>query len=347
MIQGRFSDVDVRSDRAEPRAPTVEWPTLGLILACYGLWAASLFWLADLAVPLAILVTGLTVTLHSSLQHEVLHGHPTRWRWLNEGLVLLPLGLLYPYGRFRDLHLAHHQDEFLTDPYDDPETNFHDPAVWARLSRVRRALLQFNNTLFGRMLVGPVLGGVCFIAGDMRAIAGGNRVILRDWLVHLAGLVVLVQILQAAAMPGWAYVMAVYIGLAILKIRTYLEHRAHDLARGRTVIIAGGRVLPFLFLNNNLHAVHHAKPNLAWYRLPGLFAERREEFLRRNEGYSFTSYAEVFRRYFLRAKDPVPHPLWPKQAQAIRRKVGTGPELSKKGTAAGTGSAAPGARGAR
>jgi hypothetical protein len=32
--------------------------------------------------------------------------------------------------------------------------------------------------------------------------------------------------------------------------------------------------------------------------------------LRRNDGYRFASYAEVFRRYFWRAKDPVAHPLW-------------------------------------
>jgi fatty acid desaturase len=37
-----------------------------------------------------------------------------------------------PYLRFRDTHLAHHHDPNLTDPYDDPESNFQDPAVWAR-----------------------------------------------------------------------------------------------------------------------------------------------------------------------------------------------------------------------
>lgn len=295
------------------RRPAVEWPTLMLIGGCYGVWALSLFWLAPLFLPVAILTTTLMVTFHSSLQHEVLHGHPTRWRWLNEALVLLPIGLLYPFGRFRDTHLAHHQDEHLTDPYDDPETNFHDPAVWIRLSRPRRGLLRFNNTLFGRMLVGPAIGAICFVGGDLKAIAFGNRAILRDWLIHLAGLIVVVQILQEGTMPGWAYLLSAYMGLSILKIRTYLEHRAHDLARGRSVIIPGGRVLPFLFLNNNLHAVHHAKPNVAWYRLPALFAERREEFLRRNDGYTYQGYGEIFRRYFLRAKDPVPHPLLPKR----------------------------------
>jgi fatty acid desaturase len=289
--------------------PAIEWPTFTLIVACHGLWWLGVGWLSALWLPLGVAARAIVITLHSALQHGVLHGHPTRLGWLNAFFVFLPVGLLFPYGRFRDTHLAHHRDEFLTDPYDDPESNFQDPEVWARLSGPSRAGLMFNNSLAGRMLIGPAIGAVGFIWSDMRAMAGGNRAILRDWLLHLAGLICLVWLLGFADMPGWAYVLSVYMGLSILKIRTFLEHRAHDMARCRTVIVEGGVFLPFLFLNNNLHAVHHAKPGLAWYRLPALYRERKAEFLRRNEGYSYASYAEVFRRYFLRAKDPVPHPL--------------------------------------
>ena len=41
-------------------------------------------------------------------------------KWLNEALVFPALSLAIPYQRFRDSHLAHHNDEILTDPYDDP-----------------------------------------------------------------------------------------------------------------------------------------------------------------------------------------------------------------------------------
>jgi fatty acid desaturase len=294
------------------RRPSVDWPTLVLTAACYLVWALGITGASQVWLPLGILVTTLMVTLHSSLQHEVLHGHPTRFRALNEALVFLPIGLLFPYGRFRDTHLAHHRDEHLTDPYDDPESNFQDPEVWARLSWPRRALLRFNNTLFGRLIVGPAIGAVCFIGGDMRAIATGDRAIRRDWLLHLAGLVIVARLVQASEMPGWAYLLSAYMGLSILKIRTYLEHRAHELARCRTVVVDGGWLLPFLFLNNNLHVVHHAKPGVAWYRLPALYRANRDDFLRRNGGYRYASYGEVFRRHLFRAKDPVPHPIWPR-----------------------------------
>jgi len=288
-----------------------EWPTILLLAACYGTWAWATTWASAVFLPLGIAVTALSITLHSSLQHEVLHGHPFRSRALNHALVFLPLGLLFPYGRFRDLHLAHHRDENLTDPYDDPESNYFDPKVWRRLPGWLQGLLRFNNTLFGRLTVGPAIGTWFFLKGEIAAIRAGDAQVRRDWLLHLAGMVPVVAWVWQAAIPGWAYLLAAYAGLSVLKIRTFLEHRAHALPRGRTVIIERPGPLAFLFLNNSLHVVHHAKPQVPWYRLPRLYREGRAEFQRRNEGYVYASYAEIFRRYLFRAKDPVPHPLMP------------------------------------
>ncbi|WP_347310527.1 fatty acid desaturase [Defluviimonas sp. SAOS-178_SWC] len=293
------------------RRPAVEWPTLLLLIACYAVWAMATTVLSAFWLPLGVVALVLSVALHSSLQHEVLHGHPFRSRMLNEALVFLPLGLFFPYGRFRDLHLAHHRDESLTDPYDDPESNYLDPKVWARLPGWLRLILRANNTLLGRMVLGPAISVAAVLRSDGRAILGGDRAIARDWALHAAGLVLVGLWIAATAMPVWAYFVAAYAGMSILKIRTFLEHRAHDLARGRTVIVEDRGPLAFLFLNNNLHVVHHAKPGVAWYRLPALYAANREEFLRRNEGYRYASYGEVFRRHFLTPKDPVPHPLRP------------------------------------
>ncbi|GAB4442594.1 MAG: fatty acid desaturase [Rhodocyclaceae bacterium] len=293
------------------RADTVEWPTLLLIAACYALWLVATTWAAALWMPFGVVLLTLAVTLHSSLQHEVLHGHPFRSRKWNEALVFLPVGLFFPYGRFRDLHLAHHRDERLTDPYDDPESNFLDPRVWAALPGWRKRLLRFNNTLFGRMAIGSVLSVIALLRTDTRAILRGDRRIARDWALHLAGLVLVGIWIAVAAIPLWAYVLSAYLGMSVLKIRTFLEHRAHEDAPGRTVVVERGGVLGFLFLYNNLHIVHHTRPRVPWYRLPALYAAERDAFLARNHGYRYRFYGEIFRRYFLRAKDPVPHPLRP------------------------------------
>ncbi len=288
---------------------SIEWPTLLLIAACHGVWALGTTVFAEMWLPPGFVVTILAITLHSSIQHEVLHGHPTSSRRFNEALVFLPLGLAFPYGRFRDLHIAHHRDENLTDPYDDPESNYLDPNVWARLSTPLRLMLRANNTLLGRMLIGPAVSVFAVVRSDLRALRGGDRAIRRDWLLHLAGLALVVLWVIRSPMPVWLYLVAAYLGMSMLKIRTFLEHRAHEMSAGRTVIVEGRGLLPFLFLYNNFHVVHHMKPGIPWYRLPALYAEKKDEFLRRNEGYLFASYGEVFRRFFLRPKDPVPHPL--------------------------------------
>lgn len=286
----------------------IEWPTLALIAACYGAWAVVLFWM-PMAWPLLIPV----IALQSSLQHEVLHGHPFESRRLAEPLVIASLNLAIPYIRFRDTHLAHHTDATLTDPYDDPESNYLDPAVWADLSWVSRAVMRANNTLLGRMFIGPILGQITFMVDDWRLIRGGDSAVARAWAVHIVACAPVVALVWIAPVPVWAYLLACYGALSVLKIRTFLEHQAHTRASGRTVIIEDRGPLAFLFLNNNLHVVHHMHPRVPWYRLPALYFNNRDTYLKRNDGYCYTSYAQIFARHLLRAKDPVPHPLYGKK----------------------------------
>lgn len=291
-----------------------EWRTWALLGAAYLVWGLATSLVAAVSLPLGIVLAALAAALHSSLTHEALHGHPTRFRVLNGLLVGPALSLFIPYLRFRDTHLAHHHDESLTDPHDDPESNFLDPEVWAHLPRWLRLILRANNTLAGRMAFGPLISQVTFMAGDARAIWRGERRVLAGWLLHIPALgVVIWWALTAGQMPLWAYLLQGYLALSLLKIRTFLEHRAHLEAPGRSVVIEKPCPLSFLFLFNSLHIVHHSHPGVAWYRLPGLYRANRAEFLAMNDGYAYASYAEVFRRYLFHPKDPVAHPFWPRR----------------------------------
>lgn len=293
-----------------PRA--VEWPTLLLFAATYTLWALATTILWSLSPVLGLLAAALAIAQFSSLTHEVLHGHPFRSQTLSEALVFPGLTVFIPYLRFKDLHLQHHFDPALTDPYDDPESNYLDPAVWARLARPVQALLRFNNTLFGRMLIGPAISTWALVRGDLAAILKGDRRVALAWVLHVPGVaMVLAWLAWVGTMPVWAYVVAAYLGWSVLKIRTYLEHRAHEAARARTVIIESRGPLSLLFLNNNFHVVHHMHPGVAWYKLPGIYFSNRDHYLRRNDSYLYRNYVEIFRQYLFRAKDPVPHPIFP------------------------------------
>ncbi len=290
----------------------IEWPTLSVALACFAGYGVVTLFTSQIGLWFAVPALALVLVLHASFQHEIVHGHPFRWQGANDALGFPALGLLIPYERFRDTHLAHHHDPSLTDPYEDPETNYIDPLVWNRMSKPVRAIYRFNNTLAGRMLVGPFLSMATFYRSDLRGLLRGDRAITRAYLLHGAGLVpVIVWAITMSTLPLWSYFLACYLAHAILRIRTYLEHRAHDHVGARTVVIEDRGLLAFLFLNNNFHIVHHTFPKVAWYRLPALYRATRQKFLGRNHGYRYRSYSEVVRHYLLRAKDPVAHPLRP------------------------------------
>jgi fatty acid desaturase len=284
-----------------------EWPTLALYLGCFVLWGVALTlttgWLSFVSLVVAL-------TLHSSLSHEILHGGPFRSERAGTVLGLFQPGLFVPYLRFKALHLEHHHDARLTDPYDDPESNYLDPLVWARLPRWRRVVLGVNNTLAGRMLIGPMVGTQAFLRDDLRRIRAADREVALHWALHLPGVVLTLLLVIWSPLSVWTYLAACYGALSVLKIRTFLEHQAHARASARTVVVEDRGLLALLFLNNNFHVVHHMHPQLPWYRLPAVYAARKDRFLRRNQGYVYRSYGQVFRQYLFRVKDPVAHPLW-------------------------------------
>ena len=120
--------------------------------------------------------------------------------------------------------------------------------------------------------------------------------------------------------PLWLYVLVpVWLGQSLISIRTFAEHQWSERPEGRTIIVERSP-LSFLFLNNNLHFVHHKNPTVAWYRLPKLFRDRRDEWVAMNHGYVLPNYFALLKAYAFKAKEPVVHP-------ALRRAPETGQGL--------------------
>lgn len=287
----------------------IEWPTFGLICLTFLVWGSVIAFANVLTVYLAIPIMAVALTLHSSLQHEVIHGHPFRNKALGEMLIWPGLGLFVPYGRFRDLHLEHHKDADLTDPYDDPESYYFDVAIYGTLPKWAHFVLGINNTLIGRLLIGPLVGMEGFFRTEISQARQGAKNVWYDWSIHFATIIPIFWLVSMGTLPIWAYILSAYMAMSILKLRTYAEHRAHEQSAGRSVIIEDRGIFALLFLNNNFHAVHHAHPQVAWYDIPALYRSRKVEFLARNRNYLFKNYREVFAKFALRQKEPVPHPL--------------------------------------
>ena len=301
-----------------------DWRTLLLLTSIYAVWLGLVFFGPTVfsAMPgslLAIVVIAPLLTLHSSTQHEFVHGHPFRAQWLNDLLAFAPIGLIIPYCRFKETHLKHHLDANLCDPFDDPESWYMDIADWLRQNAVARAILNANNTFAGRLVFGPLIGTLGLLRSDFKRVRAGEGWLAVRWLFHWAlGGILLALIAAFAVVPVWAYLVACYLAMSLLMVRTFAEHQseleenaqggANVVRRGRSIIVENGGIFSWLFLHNSFHAVHHAAPSLAWYRLPARYRQNIARFREMNRGYSVASYGELFRRYAFRRKEPVPFP---------------------------------------
>ena len=287
-----------------------ELPTLLIALVIYGGFAALTWFHAALPWWLLLPLGAYLVAWHGSLQHEVTHGHPFPSALANELLVLPSLWLWIPFRLYRESHLAHHDDARLTDPLEDPESYYLDAAAWAAAGPLTRAFLRVHNTLAGRLLFGPLRCLHVFAKAEAARALRGDTSHAKAWALHLIGVaLVLGWVMGICQMPFWQYLaLFVYPGISLSLVRSFLEHQARPEVAERSVIIEAGPLMSLLFLNNNLHLVHHDKPGLAWYRIPALYRKRRALFLASNGGYFFKGYGEVFRRYFFRAKEQPLHP---------------------------------------
>jgi fatty acid desaturase len=97
-------------------------------------------------------------------------------------------------------------------------------------------------------------------------------------------------------------------GLSLTLLRSFAEHRAANEPGHRVATVEDAGPFALLFLYNNLHAAHHRKPGLPWYELPGYYRRRRERFAHENGGLVYNGYAEIMRRYLVRAHDDLVHP---------------------------------------
>lgn len=302
----QLSEIRVPSERA-----TLEWPTIVLILVVYAAWVILVFAHAAIPLWLWLPLAAWTGAWWGSVQHELLHGHPTRRRWLNDLLATPPVWLWLPYARYRQTHLVHHHDDRLTDPLDDPESRYLTPEAWQALGPVGRALVSAQATLLGRLLLGPPWAALQFWRDDLRAILAGDRRLARVWAWHLVHVALLVAVvLGLAGVPLWQYVLGFgYGATSLAMIRSFAEHKAARGVAERTAIVENSPIFGLLFLNNNLHVVHHQWPSLPWYRLPAVYRQHREAVLAHNGGLLYRGYGEVFRRFLLHRHDQPVHPL--------------------------------------
>jgi len=296
------------TERTTPRI--VEWPTLVVAVAIHGGWLAATWWHGALPWAVRIAVGGWLIAWHGSLQHEVIHGHPTPWRRVNTAIGSVPLALWLPFERYRRTHLIHHATERVTEPGADPESRYlAAPRAGALGLEHRVGVLQAS--LAGRLLLGPFVEVWRFTQSESLAARSGDTGQIGAWLRHLLGAALVVAWLKlACGMTLIDYLLTfIYPGAALTLIRSFAEHRAHEAPGHRVAVVERAPLMGLLFLNNNLHAVHHDHPAAPWFSLPGLYRRNRAEVLQANGSLVYAGYGEVFARFLFTPHDDLIHPL--------------------------------------
>jgi fatty acid desaturase len=300
-----------------PRTPdTTEWPTVALgAVVLVGYLLVTWF---HRSIPTPLFVFGLAwlTAWWSSFQHELLHGHPFRSAALNDRIGLVSFALWIPFDLYKELHLRHHRNEWLTDPFEDPESYYRSGPEWAAMPAWRQRMWWINRTLLGRLAIGPWLSIGGFLASSARNVVADVSRARRAWIRHVVVLVpVLLWVFGVCGVPVWQYLLGgVWMATSLMKLRSFAEHCWEPGDLSRTAMVHAELPFGMLYLNNNLHHTHHAQPGVAWYRLPALAAELGSDAIAAPGAGVYRGYRDVARRYLVQPLCLPVHPAAPEAA---------------------------------
>jgi fatty acid desaturase len=276
-------------------------PTMLVAMAIYAGWFSLLALQAYLPWWVSVPLAGYVVQWHFSLQHEAIHGMRKLPKWLRHAIVWPPIGIWFPFEIYRRSHSLHHRNHHLTHPKEDTESYYHDEEDWEDYGHLSKWLLIVNQTLLGRMLIGPFLRTPMFLLKEIRKMVSGDLTDAGLWLRHSVGVLLILSLVTMVFEVSFAQYAAefVYPGIALGMMRSFTEHRWGEQASDRTAVVESNWVFGLLFLWNNLHVVHHAFPTLPWWRVPGVWRQHRETIQAYNHGFVFRGYGEIARRWLV------------------------------------------------
>jgi fatty acid desaturase len=275
-------------------------PTWLVALVLYGAWVLLMAYNAVLPWWVIMPAGAYLLAWHFSLQHEAIHSFRGVPAWLRFAVVYPPLGLWFPYPLYRKSHTTHHRDVQLTIPGVDTESYYVLQSDWQRMGAVKRGLLTFNQTMAGRLLIGPALRLWILINKECGRVRRGDYSHLPHWAAHTLAVAALFWFISGVCgFPWWQYCLLVaYPGLSLSLLRAFTEHRAAVDSQERTASVESNAVFGILYLYNNLHVAHHLKPAMPWYEIPRFYRENRAELLRSNGEFVYRGYGQLAKRYF-------------------------------------------------
>ncbi|MEO7403752.1 MAG: fatty acid desaturase, partial [Burkholderiales bacterium] len=159
-------------------------PTWLVALVLYGSWAALLWFHQSLSWWFVSPVGAYLVAWHFSLQHEAIHSFLSAPKWLRWAVVFPPLGLWLPFPLYYAAHRKHHQNTHLTEPGVDTESVYATQAAWDAMPAWKHAVLIGNQTLLGRVTIGPILRLTRLVIRETKRVIDRDYAHLPHWALH-------------------------------------------------------------------------------------------------------------------------------------------------------------------
>jgi len=248
--------------------PLVDVPILLLAIVCcsasalavIGAYQGWLPWWASVALGAVAAYVGFTPI------HEAVHGNASRWKPLNAGVgracTLLLNGAFQPYCF---LHREHHRHT--NSPADDPDYWCGAGPKWALPLRWLTQDVGYLRYYFSRWSTRPwpERADLLLCAGLYVAIAGGALLLNPS--------------LFLALLFGW-FLPARLALFALAATFSWLPHSPHQATDPhRATTVRSSTWLTWAFVGQNFHLVHHLDPGKPFYRLPGIWKQKRSELI--------------------------------------------------------------------
>jgi fatty acid desaturase len=271
---------------------------LFLVVAAFALYRFHPVFLA----PIFILQSLVVFVMFTPL-HETTHSIGHRKRWKNELMLMFcwPIFLGNP-KMFRRLHIAHHART--NHGQMDPDHFTASPHLWLRVLKSFGLILYYHVYAFRH-----------FRTLRWRAHITAS-IALPLLLLYLA----IVSPFTWSILLGWVLPAFVGIGLLAYANTAWPHHPAEETSKFKnTKNSYVPWALQVLMLNQNLHLVHHLKPNLPWYQYPEYWREHQEEILKEGAGIEVLS------------SRPEPYSLFPERWHQAYKSLRNAIELTLKG----------------
>jgi beta-carotene hydroxylase len=250
----------------------VAWPTviLGMVVVLSYLATVALVLAGALslwfAVPAVAVLTYAAYTVVHDSVHGSITGNHESLRWINKALGLMAAWILMiPLTAHRHEHMAHHRHA--NDPVHDPDfavERMRESVPAAIRAAMQITVGQFSHYFTYRWNKAPAKQNLVLCLEVAAAILPRLAVLVTGYW------------LEGLALFGIAWLVGVIV---LLYLFAYIVHRPHQEV-GRyldtsTILVPGplGKVLTWLWLFQNYHAIHHLFPRVPFYHYAKLYEE--------------------------------------------------------------------------